>query len=377
MTNKKFMNPPEQDVLYFQYLPLILVFLVGMALTLGACSAFPRTGQPVPSPAAIQDVVVHRVLSEQSQTANWTIEEGGVQIYDSSQAGLGFVRPEDRNTPPSQLPPNEELHIQSGEPLRLDLVANAAQDSTFLVTTLVDYQQVPFSLDGQYGLLHEIRVENGGYLYVPIQIDINGPGAHDLIIMAFRDPYNRPWDQDVRNSAFGCLVSGRRAVVIVDNVDSPAQKTGPNIWGVSPPEEVDFGVRVLFADMPASPLDTTHPSQRQMRMTAYGQAGESFQYQLWLSNYDSPDDVVDYGLMRFLDFHQIDFKGENLFIAHFEGRQETIVEDSFLLPLQTGVHEVQIVYVFDPYKSVLRGEVLAPFVFSSSCLGIDVSSDTK
>ena len=357
----------------FRFPAGMLILLISVTMALDACSVFPQLLQSTPTlpPPSIQDVIVHQTFSAQVQIAHWTTEEGGVKIYDPSQTGIGFVRPEDRSTPPGQLPQNEELHLRSGEPLLLDLIVNAAQSTTFLVTVMLDYQQVPFLLDGQYGLLHEIKVEEEGDLYIPLQIDVSEPGAHDLIIMAFINPYNRPWDHDARDLAFGCLLSGRRAVIIVNDADRPVRKITPDLFGAPPPPGVDFGIRVLFADMPASPSDTTHPSQRQMRMTAYGQAGENFRYQLWLSNYDLPDDVVDYGLVRFLDYHQVDFKGKDLFVVHFDGRQEAIMEDSFVLPSQPGVHEAQIVYVFDPYKSVLRGEVLAPFVFSSGCLGIE------
>ena len=337
-----------------------------------ACSITPCTAQPTFPVSAIQDVVIHRTFSSDVHVERWTVEQGAATTYEPSQAGVGFVRPEDRFTPPAQLPQNDEIRLRTGDPLLLDLVATAAQGSTFLISIILDYKQVPFSLDGQYGLLHEISVENDGAFYIPMQIDISEPGAHDLIVVAFREPYTRPWDQTARDLPFGCLLSGRRTVVVLDGVDRPIQNITPDVFGKPPPTGVDFGIRVMFANMPVSSSDTTHPSRRQMPMTANGNSGGKFQYQLWLSNYDLPGDKVDYGLMRFLDYHQIDLKGKDLFVAHFDGRQEAIVDDSLILPKQPGIHELQVVYIFDPYKSVLRGEVLAPFVFSSSCLGIAV-----
>lgn len=353
------------------FLLRIILFLCVILIT-SNCSnirQFPSDG--LPSSASIQDVVIHDVLSEQTYIAQWTIAEGGNTIYDLTQVGLGFVRPEDRFISPDQLPQNEELRINTGEPLKLDLVANAAKGSVFLVTALLDYKQIPFILDGQYGLLHQIEVKENGDLYIPIQIDVDGKGAHDLTMIAFISPYNRPWNQDSRDLVNGCLTSGRRAVVIVDNVDKPVQEIQPDVYGISPPLGVEFGYRVMFSNMPAL-FDNKHPSQRQMRMTQSERPGGTFRYQLWLSNYNLPENKVDYGLVRFLDFHQVLFKGKNLFVIDFTGRQEAIIEDSYRLPQQTGVHEAQIIDVFDPYKSILRREVLAPFVFSSSCLGIYV-----
>lgn len=350
-----------------------VIFLFVALTLLCGCSGNPAPVQTAAPGERIQDVVTHESFSDQAEIIAWSIDEGGVRIYDSSQAGIGFVRPEDRHTPPSRLPQNDELRLDSGEPFKVDLVINAAQDSTFLITAIVDYQQVPFTLDEKFGLLHEVSVKKEGALYVPLQIDISGSGAHDFIIMAFRDPYNRDrWDENERDLGQGCIVTGKRAVIIVDDNDQPFKEVTPDILGVPQPDEVDFGLRVMFANPPATKLDKSHPSQRQMSFLQRGKASRTFSYQLWLSNYQLPDDVVDYGLMRFFDFHQVDFSGRDLFVAHFDGPQEAIVDDDITLPEQAGLHELQIVYIFNPYKSVLNQEVLARYVFSSSCVGIDV-----
>lgn len=347
----------------------LLILILG---ALVGCSSFPQS-TVVTSPAAIQDVVVHGSYSQQVWTSpQWEVEEGGPPIQDTSQIGMGFVRPEDRYRIPSELPQNVEFSINSGEVLSLDLVVNAGQNTTFIITAILDYQQIPFNLDGQYGLLHEIQVKEGGFLYIPMQIDIQGPGAHDLLLVGFKDPYNRPWNHDDRNLPFGCFQTGKRAVVLVDNKEQPVQDIVPDVFGVLPSRGVDFGLRVAFANMPTSFLDSSHPSKRQMQMTQEGSPGEEFKYQLWISNYNQPDDVVDYGIMKFMDFHQVGIKGKNLLVAHFDGRQEAVVEDSITLPSQPGIHEVQMVYVFDPYKSVLKEKALSPIVFSSSCLGVNV-----
>ncbi len=354
------------------------IFLLAVLTLLCGCSSDQAPVQTAAPGARFQDVVTHGAFSDQVEAIEWSIDEGGVRIHDSSQAGIGFVRPEDRHTPPSRLPQNDELRLKSGEPFKVDLVINAAQDSTFLITAIVDYQQVPFTMDEEFGLLHEIKVEKEGALYVPLQIDISGSGAHDFIIMAFRDPYNRArWDENERDLGQGCIVTGKRAVIIVDDNDQPFKNATPDVLGAPQSDEVDFGLRVMFANPPASIFDQSHPTQRQMSFIQSGAASQTFPYQLWLSNYELPDVVVDYGLMRFFDFHQVDFLGKDLLIAYFDGQQEAIVDDNILLPEQPGLHELQIVYVFDPYKSVLNQEVLARYVFSSSCVGINVDSSGK
>ncbi len=192
-------------------------------------------------------------------------------------------------------------------------------------------------------------------------------------MLAFVDPFDRPWDAELgrTQALLAAVYMGTRTVSLLA-VKRTGNDNRPDVFGSPPPDDVQFGVRMLFADPPGLLVNASHPSRRQMKMTAYGWPGETFRYQLWMSNYNSPDDTVDYGVMRFLDFHQVDFKGKDLFIAHFDGRQEAIVDDQIILPSEPGIHELQLVYVFDPYKSILNGQVLSPYIFASDCLGINV-----
>ena len=41
---------------------------------------------------------------------------------------------------------------------------------------------------------------------------------------------------------------------------------------------------------------------------------------------------ITYGLVRFMNFHQIDIKGKELFIVHLNENQEVILNDSLTLP---------------------------------------------
>jgi len=330
----------------------MLAFSLWVVLLLSGCSAPLEAGS---------DIVVHRPLSAQTQYL------GEETIYAPSQVTVGWVRPEDRHTTIDQLPQNDEFRIAEGKPLSLDLILSTGQDATFLVTLLVDYEQTSFLLDGQIGLLHEVDVRAGRYLFIPFQVDIPDPGAHDLTVIAFRDPYQRPMDQDIRSH---CVLGGNRAVVIVGENEQPVQTVSPDATGNPPPPGVDWGVALMFAN----PGDV-HPSQAagQMSLTQHGQPGQVFNYKIWMSNLGNVEqEPEDFGLVRFLNYRQIDFKGKNLFVVHLDEKQEILIEDSLVLPEQAGVNEVQIVYVVDPYKSLLHGDVSLPFVYKSDCLGIEV-----
>lgn len=338
-----------------------------LALVLWLMPLYACSGQVTQTGPRLTDqdiVVVHRPLTDRAQYA-----DGDEQVYNPSEIGLGFVRPEDRNAQSSQLPQNDELRISNGQPLSLDLVLISGKDATFLMTALVDYQQTPFTLDGQPGLLHEIDIIAGKALYIPVQVNVDGPGAHDLIFAAFRDPYNRPMDQDFRDKD-QCLFGSRRTVVIVGDDEQPIRSMKPDAEGNPPPVGVDWGVPFLFTN----PGDS-HPTSPEGQMSLTGQAkpGEAFVYKIWMSNLGSTNPApVDYALVQFLNFRQVNFNGKDVYVVHLDANQEAIVENNLELPAKAGLNEIQIVYLHDPYKSLLRGEVLTPFVYSSPCLGIEV-----
>lgn len=329
-----------------------------LAALLPACAAHSR---PVPR-FGIPEVVAHTSFSDEARFANWDLE-----MPDTTALGIGFVRPEDRDTPPLERPQIVEMRVPEGEPLSSYLLLRSGERATLLVTVLLDYQQVCFNLDGQEGLLHEVVVEPGGDLELPLRLAVDEQGAHDLVVIAFKEPYNRPADPQYRNRMFQRLV-GRRAVVVVGRMEDPVHSPAPDVAGSPPPPEVTFGLRVAFCTAPTD--QESHASNRFMAL-AQAESSETLAYQLWVSNYDG-ETPVDYALVRFQDFHQRHLKGKDMVVVHLEPGDEAMIDDSLIVPAEPGVHELQVVYVMDPYRSILRDEVTTPFVFGSNTVGIEV-----
>jgi hypothetical protein len=216
-------------------------------------------------------------------------------------------------------------------------------------------------------LLHEVRVEPTGDLEMPMRLEIEGPGAHDLLVVAFKEPYNRPIDAGYRDTLHQRLV-GRRAVVIVGGVEQPVHEPTPDLVGAPPPPDVTFGIPVCFAG--AADDADAHPAKHFL-WSLEGQPQEAAPYRLWVSNYHG-EAPIDHGLVLFQDFHQVPLLGREFLIVHLEPGHEAIIDGHLSLPEQPGVHEVQVVMVKDPYRSVRRGEVSDPFVRGSNCLGVRV-----
>lgn len=298
-----------------------------------------------------QDIIVHDPLSENAEYLEPMVQVQTNGDTVDTLVGVNLSPPDDRVN-------REEYRLSPGQPLTLDLGLTTGKDATFLVTLLVDYQQTPFVMDGQMGLLHQVDVIAGKDLAIPIQVEINGSGAHDLMVVAFRDPYQ------------SCRTSGNRAVVIVGDNEEPVRQVQPDAVGNPPPSGVDWGSPLMFTN----PGDV-HPSQGegQMRLTQRGRPGQTFDYRIWMSNLGDVDpEPEDFGLVGFLNYRQIDLKGKELFAVHLDEKQEVLIEDSLVLPAEPGIYEFQIVYVVDPYKSLLNGEVSRPFVYASDCLGIEI-----
>ena len=347
--------------------------LCGLAVALSVvsllvgCAGEPeaKTRAPAPSDLAwppVADVVVHDSLSAEAGYS-----DKGWPMRDTTALRIGFVRPEHRHLAPGERPQTEEVRVDNGQALSWYLILGSGEPATLLVTTLLDYQQVPFTLDGEHGLLHEVRVDPTGDLEMPMRLEIDEPGAHDLLVVAFKEPYNRPMDADYRNRLFQRLV-GRRAVLIVGGVEQPVHQPTPDLVGAPPPPDITFGLPVCFAA--AADDAGAHPAKRFL-WSIEGQPKEIAPFRLWVSNYDR-ETPIDGGLVLFQDFHQVPLRGREFLIVHLEPGHEAIIDGNLSLPGQPGVHEVQALLIIDPYRSIRRGEVSDLFVRGSNCLGIQV-----
>lgn len=310
-------------------------------------------------------VVDHDQFSE-----NVSIADAPSEIQGT---GLGFVKPEHRDIPPFERPQTEEINIGKYEDLSIYLVLlnNSEKEITFLVTALLDYQQINFSLDGKEGILHEVYVPPSTELELPMNIDVAGDGMHDLQVVAFEDPYNKTLQMDYRMNIHG-YVASRRAVIVKGKNENPVRKIKV-IEADNPPQGESFGFPLLFAKSPSG--DTpSHPSQRQLYVDQ-AKAGETYSFQLWLSNHGR-NETVDLALIPFMDYKQVKLRSQDMFqevlVVHLEPNEEAILDAEIKLPQNPGVHQMQFVYLYDPYKSILHNEVFSPFVYGSPRVAIDV-----
>ncbi len=336
------------------------------ALLLPGCNGVWRSSSAdrVPAIPAVTDVVVHSRLSSR-------VVLNPVPAGVQGDKGLGWARAGDLALAPAQRPQNEELSVPAGEPLDLFLILinQIGRSRTFLVTAFLDYEQVPFEVDGTSGILHEVTVPSPAEINLPLRLKANGTGAHDLILVAFADLYDHPLDPRQRESDQGSII-GRRAVIVVGDRNQPVRSLTPVAFGrEAPPKLPLVPIRLGFANAPKGQM--SHPSERYITF-AQAPPGQGFAYQIWATNFGNDQaDTFNYALVGFLDFHQIDLVQPLVTVAQVGPGQEVVLDARVDVPNSPSIHELQVVYVFDPYKSVLRKEVVMPFVFSSPRLGLD------
>lgn len=335
------------------FLLLRIIAFSGILFFCGCSSAVGGEAAP-----PIPDVVVHSVSAEQQHTD---------QSSGSAQGlGIGFVWPEARHLPPEERPQTVELELAEGEVFDPFLILSAEQTTTVLLSVLLNYEQVPFELNEQKSLLHEVVVEPGGDLELPLKVEMEEPGIHDVIVLAFADPYNTSLDYDYRSSMRSKQLVGRRARVVVGGLEAPARRLPSPVQGTPVPPEVDLNLRIAFAQ--AADGDV-HPSQRQLYV-ATTSPGEVFDFQIWASNL-GVEQETSYAVVLLFNYHQLPLKDEDLVLVHLAPNEEAVIDERISLPSVPGVYQMQMVYVFDPYLSILEDEVQAPFVFASPRIAIN------
>ncbi|MCA9937846.1 MAG: hypothetical protein KC418_04345 [Anaerolineales bacterium] len=340
---------------YNYYLPVLICSL----LFLNACSARlveNLTGTVV----SIPDVVVHGELSDMSRLApEWSPTRG---------QAIGYVWPEERHLPPDERSQTSEINLSVGEAFDPYLILKSEKEETFLITMLVDFEQVAFELDGQKGLLHEVVVPPGSDLEIPIELDIPQPGIHEVIVFAFVDPYNGTLDHQYRMSTANKGV-GRRAIVLVGDSNELGRQLPAPLHGELVPDGIDLGLNAAFATY--TTREDVHPSKRQLYVTE-AKPGETFNYHLWVSNLQG-EMGADYALMMFYNFHQVPIQNQDVTVVRLEPGEEIVIPTSQQLVSEPGVNQLQVVYIFDPYRSILNKEVRAAFVLSDFRIAVDTS----
>lgn len=287
-----------------------------------------------------------------------------------NRLGIGFVWPKDVNTPPTQRPQTEEIRIKLGEPFNPLLILQSASTEVVLVSAFLDYKQVEFVLNEQKALLHEVEVYPGKDIEIPMSIDITKEGMHDLMVVAFSDPFNKRLDIDFRSSMNQRMV-GRRAVVIVGQVDQPVLNYNSNlIQGFPVPKGVTLNLGVAFTTLSNSP--NSHPSNLDRQLyVATARPNQKLDFGIWASNLEG-NKTVNFAVVLLSNFQQVPINGNDVGLITLAPDHEVTIPTSVNLSSEKGVVQLQLIYILDPGKSILNNEVSVPIVLASPRIAVNI-----
>lgn len=321
------------------------LLLCGLVLLISACS-----------PNNDSEWVRHGNWSTDTRFAKWPITHRGLTV--------GFVQAEHRDIHPYQRPSNTKFHIQAGDSFTTSLILSTGYDEPYpvLVSVILDYEQVRFSLDGREGLLHYLEIPSGVDLEIPMKVAVQTPGRHDLFVIAFRTPDSHPIDpQDRLPPALS--VGGRRTVICADDCTAPARDL--SVTHIGQPSKADAHGTISALPL----LPGSDRAQQRLLLAADAQPGEQVALELWAKN--DTDQTRDYIVLTFLDFTQISFGNFKTIHLSMPLGSELFIPGTVKVPDERGLHELQFVYVFDPYRAI-DTEVRDPFVQSQSRSAITV-----
>jgi hypothetical protein len=317
----------------------------------------------------IDNVVVHNDFSH-----DVFFEELDEMYQGQVGYGSNIIKYDEIDLTYEQRTSGREIHIEEGEPFKAFFVIlyGIQTPQPLLVTAILDYQQIEFTLDGKYGLLHEVVVPSeseGICMTFPVQIDIKGKGAHDLQLIFFDDPYNLTLDWDYRSDLHG-RTEGIRGVVIVGEDETPAMSLSANTDPKTIAEDATFRPYTGFAYVPP---DDNHPSNRQLYVDE-AKAGELYKFQIYACNKNSEDSMRE-AVMLFHNYHKVDINDLDMLIMDFHPYEEVILNVEMLLE-EPALHYLQMVYLFDPCKPILNDEmefneeIFLPLVLGSPRIAI-------
>ena len=295
---------------------------------------------------------------------------------------MGTLRSEYGDVSPLDVP--QDFRLNSDDEFRLDsdeefapfllFSTHSSTETYFLIMALVDYQQVEFTLDGMTGLLHEVRMPPGTEMVMPFSLGTLPPGAHDIEVVIFDDPYagydltiekpsnESPMSDDlgVLSDVLGVLRISRREFVIVDDNDQPARLLQATYSGTSPPADVSLGNLAFFAGPGA-----THPVKPESQIAVdVGEAGGEYHFRTWTTRHEGYGSG-EQAIMLFVDFHLVPVNGNDLLMVELEAGEEAIIDSVVMLPDEPGVHQMLAFVMLDPYSSKLEDRFPGPFSGSS------------
>ncbi|GAB4581622.1 MAG: hypothetical protein Fur0022_43710 [Anaerolineales bacterium] len=220
---------------------------------------------------------------------------------------------------------------------------NQQPAESYALICLLDYKQTPCLFDGKDASPYFLEMGENEERTFSFETPAIEKGFHDLAILAFSKVDEHDTSESFRYSTDFNYLFSTRAAILAD----------------TPPDElplIEYEKGVFIEESP-SPLNgvviNLSPDSYSEGIRAWLheviQPGQTLDYYIQLGNDDEPDQT--YAVLSFLDFQQIPVN-ENQLVAYVSlptGYRMTIPA-SLTVPEETGIHELVIVIVRNPYR---------------------------
>ncbi|MGI8549453.1 MAG: hypothetical protein ACR2PL_01465 [Dehalococcoidia bacterium] len=222
-------------------------------------------------------------------------------------------------------------------------VTNHQPAQSFLLTCVLDYQQVPCRYGGQPQVLNRIAMGTNEQRDIPFETPTLSQGWHDFTLLIVPSPDDHSLNPRFRLGTD--TVYAARSVLLDGGLSwGPPVITYPDVGQSSPNPALPLDG--IFVDQEA------HPGQLQAWTSQGVSAGETVHYYVHLGNKSRA--TYTFALLAFLDYQQIPLDGQRgraVFGSLAAGAQG-VVPGQVMAPAASGVHELMVLWVENPYHAL-------------------------
>ena len=224
-------------------------------------------------------------------------------------------------------------------------IDNQTRATDYLLTCVLDYQQIPclWEDETEPAYHYSVSLSAGQIRNIGFKTPEITEGAHDFVVLAFRNAFSTKLDYEYRISTdFNYFHAPRIVLLAGDSTEFPELPDSSLITG-----EPDI------LPMPLDGLLVTQSSSVD-RISAWlmqpASPDEIFDYTIYLGNYSRPEDTRHYAVMSFLNYRQVPLsEQQDVMFANLDFLEQTTFEASVQAPADEGIYELVVIYATDPY----------------------------
>ncbi len=210
-------------------------------------------------------------------------------------------------------------------------------DSEFKIICLVDYQQVPFCINGEFGLTHLVKIPANTESIFAVHLENLSTGCHDMSLMIFEHPGEHTLDTEFRMQS-GKMVMAQRCNITVQN----ASITLPNFLKLKAK-----GPAIKVKDLQIKACQNSKLSQLDYEWNVDKDSLVNFN----IYAFNNRDSTVSVAIVPFVDFKQISLNAgsaQSVFYVELSPHSQTEINAAFKADLKDE-HEFFLLQFESPF----------------------------